>query len=120
MIGTLIGTLMFGRGFKERISRLEQHSEQKPIQQNVSISITKDGELVNVAQDTTKPVFGPIIEVFPDEQIARFGTKQGTLEIRYGDDAMMIHDIAMILHKNGIIGVLEPRKQTSSSEREKK
>ena len=119
----VLGTLWFGRGYKERISRLENRLEDRQpvnttIQNTISFAITKDGELVNVAQDTSKPLVGPIVEVFPQERLARFGTKQGTLEIRYGDDAMIIHDIAMMLHKNGIMGVLESRNREPNPDRE--
>ena len=105
----MLGTLIFGRRYKERIARIEGKMEHPPINQTF---IYGPGQAQVQAQEPTaessRSINGVTAEYSDSLNVALIGTKAGAARVRFDDVQHTIGDIHRMLSKNGILAALDP------------
>lgn len=98
----MLGVLMFGRRYKQRIAALEARPSQGAVQVNVNVGDAKKP----TARRTSTGAMLHVAERRPDEDTALVGTVCGPMTIRLGDDDKTLEDVVRILRKNEVLASL--------------
>ena len=118
----MFGTLLFGRNYKKRFAdmqaKIDELSSQPPthMQQIVNITQASDGTFVSRIQSPRTRRPGTLVVIQMPERIARIGTKQGELQVPFGDKPEILYEIVMGLEKHDFLDVLDTPTQTSAHE----
>ncbi|MCY3955243.1 MAG: hypothetical protein OXF47_04520 [Nitrospira sp.] len=113
MIGTLYGTLFWGRNYKKRFADMQQTLDalskqpQGHMQQTVNITQASDGTFVSRIQSPRTRRVGTLVMLQLPERIARIGTKNGVVVVPFGDRPEILYEIVMWLEKKGLLEAME-------------
>lgn len=105
LVAGVLGTLMFGRRYKERMAALEAKASAPVVNVNI-------GEAVERALGNHSPRPGTtrrVAEYLPDRMTLRVGTKVGDAEIRLEDGKQAVEDILQLLGRLNATAPLRPK-----------
>ncbi len=103
-VGAVLGTLMFGRRYKQRIAALE--ARQNAVQINVNVNgrtaASKQASSLPAAERSPK---WHVAERDPDTDILRIGTTLGPMTVRLNHEKTL-EDVLAILSKHEVLASL--------------
>ena len=102
MIGTLYGTLFWGRNYKKRFADMQKKIDEVSQKQGngsihqtvVNVTQASDGTFVSRIQPSTWRRVGSLVTLQLPERVARIGTKNGVVIVPFGDRPEILYEIS--------------------------
>ena len=112
--GAVLGTLMFGRRYKQRIAALEARLSSAPATQTVTINMPPDAGNQTQKTSTTRPassgVKSNVAQHIPSEDLLRIGTTLGPMTVRL-NHKMTVADVLKIMSRHDILASLDDHRE---------